>query len=120
LGRSARPHLALGEIDNTSRMPGGRRAEQGPAARQLDVVAMRGDGENGDHVCSVAVMARPSAALWMRFTGCRARQRLTSVSSASGTSARTAFGDGGGSLSFRDSTPCAVAARYGASPTSAS
>ena len=50
LGRSARAHLALREIENARAMPGARRLGERAAAGELDVVAMRGDGEKIDRL----------------------------------------------------------------------
>ena len=42
---AARAHLALREIENRRALPGARRLDERAAARELDVVAVRGDGE---------------------------------------------------------------------------
>jgi hypothetical protein len=48
LGRAARTHLALGEVEDRRALPELGGLDERPAAGELDVVAMRGDGENGD------------------------------------------------------------------------
>jgi hypothetical protein len=46
LGRSARTHLALREVDDGGALSVRGGFEQGAATRELDVVAVRGDGQN--------------------------------------------------------------------------
>ena len=47
-GGAARAHLALREVDDRGAVTALRRLDQRPAAGELDVVAMGGDGEDGD------------------------------------------------------------------------
>ena len=48
LGRAARAHLALREVDDRRALPRLGRLDERAAAGELDVVAMRGDGEEVD------------------------------------------------------------------------
>ena len=48
LGRAARPHLALREVEDRGALPEPGRLDQRAAAGELDVVTVRGDGEDGD------------------------------------------------------------------------
>ena len=50
LGRAARAHLALREVEDGGALSQLGRLDQRAAAGELDVVTMRGDGEDGDRL----------------------------------------------------------------------
>ena len=47
LGGAARPHLALRQVEDRGALPQPGRLDQRAAAGELDVVTVRGDGEDG-------------------------------------------------------------------------
>src|SRR2546423_5018509 len=70
-GVSARSHFPLGEIDDSDAMPGLDGLGERAAARELDVVAMRGNGEEVDVLTHIAVPRRDRASPHARPARCR-------------------------------------------------